>query len=531
MRFWLLLFVSLQVFSQSKRGYWIFFTHKSPHTATQALLSADALNNRKTLGLDTAQYTDLPVSEEYIRKVISTNATLRHKSKWLNALSVNATAAEIEAIKQFPFVKGIQTLETLQLTSVNKKRKKKKHADSSFVPEPSEALVLLNYKAFEKAQFTGKGIKIGVTDAGYLNLDRQDYFEKIMAENRVLATRDFLMPRRENSIFENLTGKDTHGREVSKCIAGKSNKEQFGLAFDAQFYLARTENAKEEKRIEEDAWVAAIEWFDSLGVRLVNSSLGYGKGFDNPAESYTNTQMNGYVTVVARAAQIATSQKEMIIVNSAGNSGSDKEWNGYISSPADARGVLSVGATDAFGGKMNYSSIGPEYNGYLKPDIAAFSKNGTSFSAPLITGLMACMLQAKPDFCNDQLFNILHQSGSVYPFKNNYIGYGVPDCEKIVKQFTGEAYSDSVYSEAATDTLFSINTFEKLEKLKTSKAKVVVYHIKNPGFVVLMEELESNLPEYRIIKHPKADYSLILADGKKYKINWPIVVLEQKEEE
>jgi subtilisin family serine protease len=523
------IFVSINLSAQHVSKYWVVFTDKPICKSASAILSKRCLDNRMQLGIDTLQYTDFPVNKNYVAGLEQTGAAIVQKSKWLNAVSVTASQNQLAQIKTLKYVKEILPLSIcISVASIEKsdslKRKKKKKnvvVDSVKAIEPSEALLSINYSYFDKAKLSGKGVVVGVADAGYLNLDKQDYFKKAIEEGRVLGTRDFLAPRRTVGIFENLTGKDTHGREVTKCIAGKSDKEQYGVAYNASFYFARTENAKEERRIEEDAWVAAIEWFDSLGVRLVNSSLGYGKGFDDPRESYTSAEMNGYTTVVAKAAQIAATQKEMFLVNSAGNSGNDKEWKGYISSPGDAVPVLTIGATDMNAAKMGYSSIGPEYNGYIKPDVSAFSKNGTSFSSPLIAGVVACILEKKGDWCNDQIKNVLFQAANLYPYKNNYLGYGVPNCDKIVQLLNGNTLSDSTYTVEATDSTYKINSIDELAKLNSGKPKMVVFRTTTPGFVISSETIDANKLVYEFKQLANESYCLIASGNKKFVIKWP----------
>jgi subtilisin family serine protease len=522
--------VSLQLFSQSPSKYWVLFKDKNLTDRVQ--LSERCLENRAALGLALNQYSDIPLQEAYLTRIQELNIPIIQKSKWLNAISVSVTDDQLVQVKALSFVKEVIPLSTYLIPAHTDDallfgiRRKKR--DTLKTPDPSEALKLINYSYLEKEGYTGKGVLVGVTDAGYTNLDRQDYFKKAMTENRVLGTKDFLNPSREVGIFENLTGKDTHGREVTKCIAGLSDKEQFGVAFDAKFYFARTENAKEERRLEEDAWVAAMEWFDSLGVRLVNSSLGYGKGFDIPSESYGNHQMNGYTTVIAKAAQIATTQKEMILVNSAGNSGADKEWKGYISSPADVPTVMSVGATDAYSGKMGYSSIGPEYNGFIKPDISAFSKNGTSFSSPLIAGVVACILQKHDKWCNDQIKNALYASGNLYPYKNNYIGYGVPDCSRLVRLLDGKEVKDSTTVVYAQDSTYKIETVDEVMKLCGGKSKITTFRTQVPGFILGSETFEANKQSYSFKRMQNESYCVLLAGGRKYVIIWPEAYIEDK---
>ena len=212
------------------------------------------------------------------------------------------------------------------------------------------------------------------------------------------------------------------------AIAGMnySENKQHGLATDAQFYLARTDHGTREWRGEEDNWVAAMEWMDSLGVRLINTSLGYAKGFSNPIENYEPAQMDGQTSVVSKAAQMAVDKKGILLVVSAGNEGDDPNWR-IISTPADARGVLAVGATNQkLWNKIGYSSIGPEFLPYLKPNVSCFSLYGTSLSAPVITGFAACLMQANPKLTNKEISAIIEKSAHLYPYGNNYVGYGVP---------------------------------------------------------------------------------------------------------
>jgi subtilisin family serine protease len=198
------------------------------------------------------------------------------------------------------------------------------------------------------------------------------------------------------------------------------------MATNAKFYLARTDYSLREYRGEEDNWIAAMEWMDSLGVRLINTSLGYAKGFSDPRENYVPSQMDGKTSAITRAAQIASDKKGIMLIVSAGNEGDDKSW-GIVSAPADAKGVLSVGATNGkLWNRIGYSSTGPEFLSYVKPNVSCFSLYGTSLSAPVITGFAACILQANPKLSNKELIDLIEKSAHLYPYGNNFVGYGVP---------------------------------------------------------------------------------------------------------
>jgi hypothetical protein len=204
------------------------------------------------------------------------------------------------------------------------------------------------------------------------------------------------------------------------------------MATNAKFYLARTDYSMREYRGEEDNWIAAMEWMDSLGVRLINTSLGYAKGFSDPKENYQPSQMDGKTSAISKAAQIASDKKGIMIIVSAGNEGDDKSW-GIVSAPADAKGVLSVGATNGkLWNRIGYSSVGPEFLSYVKPNVSCFSLYGTSLSAPVITGFAACLLQANPQLSNKELISLIEKSSHLYPYGNNFVGYGVPQASRAL---------------------------------------------------------------------------------------------------
>ncbi|MEL7147903.1 MAG: S8 family serine peptidase, partial [Bacteroidota bacterium] len=224
---------------------------------------------------------------------------------------------------------------------------------------------------------------------------------------------------------------DQHGTEVWEMVGGyhPGKNIQHGLATEATYYLARTDHGAGEKRLEEEYFIKALEWMIGKGIRLINTSLGYTNGYDNPKENYVPSQMDG-TSAIAVACQKAIDQYDVIIVGAAGNEG-NLPWK-VINTPADARGVIAVGASKVnLLDKMGYSSIGPYFLDYLKPELTCYSSSGTSFAAPVITGLVACMLQSNPELSNDAIRKMLFASCSLYPYGNNYVGYGVPDARKI----------------------------------------------------------------------------------------------------
>ena len=263
-------------------------------------------------------------------------------------------------------------------------------------------------------------------------------------------------------------------------IAGynSTTRELTGMATGSKFYLARTEDGDREFRGEEDTWIAALEWMDTKGVRLISTSLGYAIKMDDPLDNYTQDQMNGKTARITKAAQIATEEKGIFVVVSAGNEGSNPGWQ-IISAPADAKGVLSIGATKSGNcERIEYSSIGPENLPYMKPNVSCYSPDGTSFSAPAVAGFVACLMQRAPALDNKKIKEIIEKSSHLYPYGNNYIGYGIPRASRALKLIVNP---ELTFPTVSLKEVKGKSTILKFDKVK--KQEVVLFHKKNETIV------------------------------------------------
>lgn len=414
------------------------------------------------------QFNDTKSLQENISSIQSKKFQIQNESKWLKAVSIFLSPKEAQELALLPtvdttFIVGNYTTHAHEFTS-----------------DPNGlalALEVMNAEAFLKESLTGKGVKVGIIDAGFSNADSSYFLDHIFEERRVKSYKDFVnRKRKRKNFFEEVTTSDIHGTQVWKMVGGYDQylNVQYGLATNAKFYLARTENGRKEHRVEEDNWIAALEWMHSKGVRLINTSLGYGQDMDDPNEDYKITEMDGKTTMITKAAQIATEQKNMIIVVSAGNSGNDNDWK-ILTAPADAEGVISVGATNSFQGKASYSSLGPEFLPYLKPDLVTYSPNGTSFSAPVITGFIACLLEKNPKMSSEDVKEILLESSHLYPYGNNYIGFGIPQADKALALVKNPDTTLVHFHEKII-----VKQEEVIVKLKNRRVRdVVVFHKKN----------------------------------------------------
>lgn len=471
----ILAFCLISLLAQAQPKYWILLKDKD--LSKRPSLSPTTLERRSVQGLPVDD-TDLPLSDSYLQQLRQTGVTPICKSRWLNAVSATLTPEQQQQVAGLSFVRDIVPIDRHLIIQ----------STGSDITKPMMAPVMSQIQAteFTRAGLTGRFVQVGVIDAGFFGADSASSLKHIFERGGVRAIRDYVNPQRtQNNLFRTLeTMSDFHGTEVLAAIAGLDPHEnvQYGLATDAAFYLARTDQGNREFRGEEDNWVAAMEWMDSLGVRLINTSLGYAKGFSDPKENYEPKQMDGHTSLISRAAQMAADKKGILIIVSAGNEGDDKTWR-IISTPADAEGVLAVGATNArLWNRIGYSSIGPEFLTYLKPNVSCFSLYGTSLSAPVITGFAACLMQANPKLTNKQLIDIIQKSSHLYPYGNNFIGYGVPQASRALALAKGQELPESARTIKAQGKSITL-------PVDHSEPTISVYHKKDAIRVMHQEAI------------------------------------------
>jgi subtilisin family serine protease len=295
-------------------------------------------------------------------------------------------------------------------------------------------LTQLNGQFLHNKGYRGKGIQIAVLDGGFWHTNEIASFDSLRLNSRLLGIRDFVDPK--SDFYQQAT----HGMSVLSCMAGNIPNRIIGNAPDAAYYLMRTENVSSEYLVEEDNWVAGAEYADSLGVDVINSSLGYSI-FDDPAMNHTYANMDGKTTRVTRAGNMAF-RKGILVVTSAGNEGNNV-WKKIIA-PSDGEGVLGIAAVDRFGVRAGFSSIGPAWGGAIKPNVAAMGlntylvtssgnlgySNGTSFSSPVLAGMAACLMQANPYASAFLIKSAIEQSAHQFSKPDSLLGFGIPDFEK-----------------------------------------------------------------------------------------------------
>ena len=408
----------------------------------EAFLSEKAIARRQKQHLP-IDSTDLPVCRKYVDEIRRQGVHIVVTGKWENFVTVSCNDSTlIDRIAALPFVRTTEkvwmappadkpSMSTGRDSLVNNPAV---HPDSIYGLAVSQIQLSKGDKLHD-AGFKGQGMTIAVIDAGFHNADKITAMRNI----RVLGTKDFVNPQSD------IYAESSHGMMVLSCIGMNQPDIMTGTAPEASFWLLRSEDEYSEHLVEQDYWVAAVEFADSVGVDVLNTSLGY-YTFDDKSKDYKYRELDGHHALMSRqASRIA--DKGMVLVCSAGNSGMGS-WK-KITPPGDAENVITVGAIDKKSVLAPFSSIGNTADNRIKPDVVAVGlgadvigtsgnqskANGTSFSSPIMCGMVTCLWQACPDLTAKEIIRIVRQAGDRSGFPDNIYGYGVPDMWKAYQTY------------------------------------------------------------------------------------------------
>ncbi len=454
---------------------WIFFKDKPQwklkayHPATVLQYSDAALQRRESRGLASWEENDLPVDSSYVNMVRSAGARVRTESRWLNAVSAVCNADCVARVRAFSFVSSIEPVRTYRrpLESIQQTpeiRLAPQSTDALSYGSSRDQLEQLRVPVVHNRGFSGKGEIVAVFDTGF----RKDHLA--FRSQKLIDERDFVF---DDDNVTNGGNFDSHGTGTWSCIGGATPGQYYGPAYQADFLLAVTEDIGSETIVEEDNWVAAMEWADRNGASVISSSLGY-------INWYGPSDFNGTIPVTSRAASTAA-RKGIVVVNSAGNEGPGSP---SLSAPADAFDILAVGAIDSQGIIANFSSRGPTVDGRIKPEVVArgvatyvagsftpqafVRASGTSFACPLVAGCAAVLLSARPDWTPLQVREALMMTASRANAPDNDYGWGIVNLNKAIDFLP--AKSVVIDHKPLKDTNRTAQPYQVLTKIRAQRA-------------------------------------------------------------
>ncbi len=426
----------------SENHYWISLKDKAGNdyslSSPSEFLSLRTLERLARQNISLTE-EDLPVSKVYTDSLKNLGLTILGSSRWFNAVIVESTdTLLLDTLDQLSFVgvfnykiprkKNIPDIPNFKKTSPSPMNIQFNETEYGYaLPQIS----LVNGDALHKLGYRAADIRIAVIDGGFYRADVFTAFDSLRNEGRLLGYMDF------TNAATDFFNTSSHGMSVLSTMAANVPGEIIGTAPQASYYLLKSEIVESESPLEEAFWVLAAEWADSAGANIITSSLGY-SDFDGDELDYTYEDMDGKTALCTRAAEKAFS-KGMVVVVSAGNQG-NKKWK-YITAPSDGLNVLAIGSTDTSGIISAFSSRGPTPDNRIKPDVLAVGfrtmvvnsaglvspGNGTSFAAPQIAGMIACLWEAAPEKTNLEIVQSVRRSGSFYYNPNDSAGYGIPD--------------------------------------------------------------------------------------------------------
>lgn len=515
----ILVFLLIFNFGFSQEDAWVYFSDK-PNAASYfsnplSMLTQRSLDRRVAQGIP-LDNLDVPIAQTYIDQVTAaTGITVKAKSKWLNALHIRGTQANIQALTNLSFVSSVKfanqalNRRTTNNISENIVIKQMEMAMNFNYGTSANQIQMLNGHLLHQQNHTGAGKVIAVLDSGFQNVNTATPFQRLFTNNLILGGYNYV------SQSTNVYSLHNHGTMVLSCMGGYVDGQLVGTAPDAQYYLFVTEDVASENPVEESYWVEAAEEADRLGVDIITSSLGY-FGYDNPNYSHTYSEMTGNQAFASRGANIAFS-KGIVVIASAGNSGASA--NPYVGVPAEATNVLAIGAVKPNETLATFSSIGPSFDGRVKPDIMAqgqaavvsntngaiVTANGTSFSCPIMAGMIASFWSAVPTLTATQVVQFVKQSADRYTTPTNQFGYGIPDFKLALNYaFGNEIFDDGnvvLYPNPVQDSVtidLPSNQSAELYLYNSLGQKINQIHISNSEMSISLEKLTSGIYFYEL---------------------------------
>ena len=519
---------------------WVFFTDKGVFDNTEfaaraatVVIAPRALKRRAKVGRDYVVFADLPVLSEYVDGIVDMGGRLRRVSRWLNAASYELPADLLDQVAALPYVAKLKPVTLYKRAPLPEETpdrpesppKQSLGADALNYGVSFNQLNQINVPPVHEKGFSGSGVTLAIFDTGF----RKSHvaFAAHYVEGRVLAEWDFIF-NDGNTANEGAdwSSQWNHGTYIWSTSGGLDDGTLYGPAYRSDFILCKTEDIRSETQVEEDNWVAALEWVDSLGADVVTSSLSY-MGWDD-GTGYTPADLDGWTAVTSIAASMAADMG-IVVCNSAGNSGPSPSTLG---APADAFDMLTIGAVDASGFLAGFSSRGPTADLRIKPEVTARgvstscavatsdasygAMSGTSLSAPLVAGAACLLIEAKPYYTPRQIRWALMETANNAATPNNDVGWGLIDLDAALSWGANFGSDITIGNAPATVQFYDSSTVTPLAWTwafgdgDSSSLPNPSHLYNNPGAYEVMLSIETD--SMGIITETKEGYIILLAD-------------------
>ncbi len=454
---------------QERSKYWIFFTDKGESSTTfqkrdvvsqaRLLLTHESLERRSRTWHDAScvDENDYPIVKNYIEQIEKYDIHVENQLRWFNAITAYLSLDQVREVQQLPFVREVRPVVTFRMRNqiehptIADASKFKKITLDSLYGYAQQQQSYIHVPEVHRRGIHGENTIIGMMDTGF-----RWRTNPYLMNTKVIAEYDFIF---HDSVTANQPGdtvdQDEHGSETLSIIAGNIPGSYYGVAPEASFVLAKTEDIRSEHHIEEDNWAAAAEWMENLGVDVASSSLGYDIFDSGVNYTWEDGDFNGRTSIVAQAAILAA-RRGMLIVDAMGNEGQGDGITGTLVTPADADSIISVGAINytgqTAGTLAGFSSTGPTNDGRIKPEVVAPGVSayvvtpdglvtfgsGTSFATPLVAGVAALMYSAQQTATAMMIRKAIMQMGSQASHPNNFYGWG------IINAYAALSYLDTM---------------------------------------------------------------------------------------
>ncbi len=509
---------------------WVFFRDKGLEgrelalalEAAEADLTPRAARRRAKVipvGEPLVDEADLAVHPDYLKRTAATGAQRRQTSRWLNAASFWVTRAQADRLSRLDCVARMDLVAPSRRAAIPDPVGVLVPVDPRVPGNKSPAAVgaldyggnlgamdQANVPPLHEAGLSGRGVLVGMLDTGFRTA------HEALANIPVLATWDFVNNDPDVGQEPSDTpGSRNHGTMTLSTLAAHMPGALVAPAFGVSVLLGKTEDISQEVPLEEDHWVAGLEWMEAFGADLVSSSLSYYEWYEFP-------DMDGNTAVTSIAAGLAV-ERGLVVVNSAGNS---RSINGMVGAPADGFGVLTVGAVDSDGLVTYFSSPGPTFDGRTKPDVAALgiantvadpnddanylSASGTSFSCPLTAGVVALMLERVPQLTPGQVAEALQQTASQSSAPDNDMGWGIIDARAAATWFGPVIDHDPL-----PDTEDTIGPYTATavitDRVGVDPASVVLHYRVNGGDWIVVSMVSVGIARYAADIPGQPDFS------------------------